>query len=154
MAMDAALKAFPDAKFINTHRDPVSTVPSYCSMEASLYKMGSSEITHEEIGGFWMGRLKSWLDTYMKARAEADDSRFMDIHYKRLLENPTEVGGAVLEFAGIPLSNEIEAGMDDWIEANRREHRAPHLYAMEDFGLNAKKIETAFSDYRDKFFVA
>ncbi len=150
-SMATALKAFPQAKFITTHRDPVATVPSYCSMMHSLYKMGSSEITHEEIGTFWVPRLKRWLDQYMAARSGEDTARFMDIHYKELLDNPTEIGGQVLEFAGIPMSAEIEAGMEDWIEANRREHRAPHKYALEDFGLSADNIDSDFSVYKDKF---
>lgn len=150
-SMATALKAFPNAKIINTHRDPVNTVPSYCSMEASLYKLGSSEITKEEIGAFWSPRLKLWLDNYMEARAQVDESRFMDIHYKRLLENPAEVAGEVLAFAGIPMSSEIEAGMGDWIEANAREHRAPHNYKLEDFGLSAAGIEGDFKTYMTRF---
>jgi len=149
--MATALKAFPEARFITTHRDPVATVPSYCSMMHSLYKMGSSDITHADIGAFWAPRLKLWLDNYMSARESAGQGRFMDIHYKRLLENPTEVGGEVLEFAGIPMSSEIESGMEDWIEANRREHRAPHKYALEDFGLSSYGLENLFSGYRETF---
>jgi len=149
-SMATALKAFPEARFITTHRDPVATVPSYCSMMHSLYKMGSSEISHADIGAFWAPRLKKWLDQYMAARTGQDD-RFMDIHYKRLLDNPTEVGSEVLGFAGIPMSADIEAGMEDWIEANRREHRAPHKYALEDFGLGAEMIAERFSDYTGKF---
>ena len=149
-SMATALKAFPNAKFITTHRDPVATVPSYCSMMHSLYKMGSSEITNEQIGTYWAPRLKRWLDQYMSARA-GQDTRFMDIHYKRLLENPVAVGAAVLEFADIPMSQEIEAGMEGWIEANAREHRAPHKYSLEDFGLCKSGIESLFHSYRDSF---
>jgi len=75
----------------------------------------------------------------------------MNIHYKRLLDNPTEVGGEVLEFAGIPMSGDIEAGMEDWIEANRREHRAPHKYELEDFGLSKTGIRAEYSNYLEKF---
>lgn len=150
-SMATALKAFPEAKFITTHRDPVATVPSYCSMEASLYKMGSSEISHHDIGAFWAPRLKLWLDNYMAARAGSGQGRFLDIHYKRLLDNPTDVGAEVLEFAGIPMSAEIESGMEDWIEANRREHRAPHQYNLDDFALNAAELEASFETYRQAF---
>ncbi|NNE58040.1 MAG: sulfotransferase [Hellea sp.] len=149
--MATALKAFPEAKFITTHRDPVATVPSYCSMEASLYKLGSREISNEDIGRFWAPRLKFWLDNYMSARKREGAGRFMDIHYKRLLENPTELGAEVLEFAGIPMSAAIKTGMAEWIEANRREHRAPHQYTLDDFGLSAETIEAEFAVYRDSF---
>lgn len=147
MALDTVLDVFPDAKIIMTHRDPVSTVPSYCSMEAGLYKMGSESITGPMIGEFWIKRLRDWLTKFMDVRAAAGDDRFLDIHYTDLLNSPTEVGARVLEFSGIPMSETIKAGMSDWIEANRREHRAAHKYALSDFGLTENAIRETYAAY-------
>ena len=151
MALQTVLDIFPNAKIVMTHRDPVSTIPSYCSMEASLYKMGSDEVTNTEIGTYWMTRLKQWLDNFMAVRESADTRRFIDVNYKTLLENPTEEGLRVLEAAGISESPEIKAGMEGWIEANRREHRAAHKYALADFGLNEEDIKSEYSAYRETF---
>jgi len=151
MAMDTVLDAFPDAKIVMTHRDPVTTLPSYCSMETSLYKLGSDDISGEMIGAYWQGRLKQWLDKFMAVRAKAGSERFIDIDYRELTQNAAEQGARVLEFAGIPMSAEIENGMADWIEANRREHRAAHTYTLEDFGLNADEITREYGSYIDAF---
>lgn len=147
MGLQTVLDVFPKAKIVMTHRDPVSTIPSYCSMEASLYKMGSSDISNAEIGIYWMARLKDWLDSFMKVRAEAEQERFIDVNYKALLETPAKEGLRVLGLAGVAESASIKDGMEDWIEANRREHRAAHKYSLEDFGLSEGGIREKYTDY-------
>lgn len=151
MGLGTVLDVFPDAKIVMTHRDPVSTIPSYCSMEASLYKMGSENISHEMIGEYWMARLKDWLDNFMAVRRSAGSARFIDVSYKDLLNSAAEMGAQVLEKTGIPMSADIQNGMEDWIEANRREHRAAHKYTLDDFGLSKDAIETEYKAYRDMF---
>lgn len=151
MGLQTVLDVFPDAKIVMTHRDPVSTIPSYCSMEASLYKMGSTDISNAEIGTYWMARLKEWLDNFIVVRKAAGASRFIDVNYKALLETPAEEGLRVLKAAGIPESLEIKAGMEEWIEANRREHRAAHKYSLQDFGLNADTIRAKYGDYISQY---
>lgn len=147
MGLQTVLDVFPSAKIVMTHRDPVSTIPSYCSMEASLYKMGSHDISNKDIGDYWTKRLKDWLDNFMTVRANADTARFIDVNYKNLLETPVEEGARVLEAAGITMSVEIESGMEDWIEANRREHRAAHKYSLADFGLEEADIREKYRNY-------
>ena len=36
--IDKFLEVFPDSKVIQTHRDPLKTVPSFCSMCANLFE--------------------------------------------------------------------------------------------------------------------
>ena len=151
MGLQTVLEVFPDAKIVMTHRNPVSTIPSYCSMEASLYKMGSSDICNVEIGSYWMKRLKDWLDNFMAVRANADSDRFIDVNYKSLLTASSQEGMRVLSAAGIPMSSEIKTGMEEWIEANRREHRAAHKYSLQDFGLDEDDIRTKYGDYISQY---
>jgi len=151
MGLQTVLDVFPDAKIVMTHRNPVSTIPSYCSMEASLYKMGSTEVSNIEIGAYWMGRLREWLENFMQLRSGAQASRFIDVNYEDLLTSPTEEGLMVLKAAGLPESPEIKDGMQDWIDANRREHRAAHKYNLEDFGLNADVIKANYRDYISEY---
>ena len=151
MGLQTVLEVFPDAKIVMTHRNPVSTIPSYCSMEASLYKMGSTDISNAEIGSYWMKHLKDWLDNFMAVRANADSDRFIDVNYKSLLTASSQEGMRVLSAAGIPMSSEIKTGMEEWIEANRREHRAAHKYSLQDFGLDEDDIRTKYGDYISQY---
>lgn len=151
MGLQTVLDVFPKAKIVMTHRDPVSTLPSYCSMEASLYKLGSDDISNEEIGRYWRARLKEWLDNFMQVRGRADPSSFIDVQYDKLLQNPIDEGLRVLGSADVPIGPEIKNGMEEWIEANRREHRAAHKYSLEDFGLRADGVRKYYQNYITRY---
>ena len=147
LALDAMAQTFPDAKVVMTHRDPVATVPSYASMEYTLYGMSSS-IDRESVGRFWEGRLAELLTMFMAARREVGADRFIDVLYTDLTRDPIAVGKRVLAETGMAATPEVVAGMEEWVEANRREDRAPHRYTLEDFGLDKARIERDFADYR------
>ncbi|MES2497963.1 MAG: sulfotransferase [Pseudomonadota bacterium] len=147
MALDGVLETFPEAKIVMTHRDPVQTVPSYCSMMTTLYHMAST-VDREKIGAFWSKRLAELLDLFMSVRAKAGPDSFIDVRYTDTTTKPVEEGKRVLTEAGIEITPEIVAGMAEWVEANKREGRAPHLYALEDFGLTREQVEADFADYR------
>lgn len=151
LALDAVIKVFPEAKIVMTHRDPVATVPSYCSMEHSLYQMVSDRVDPASVAAFWVPRLAELLDRFMAVRGEVAGQNFVDVRYADLLENPIGEGTRVLEAAGIAVTDAVRAGMAEWIEANKREDRAPHKYALEDFGLVRSDVEQRFAAYRAAF---
>lgn len=151
MALDAALEIFPRAKIVMTHRDPVATVPSYASMEAVLYAMGGAEVAKRDVARFWEARLAELLGLFMQARDAAGPARFIDVLYPDLTARPLAEGERVLREAGVAVSPEMIAGMEQWIEANRREDRAPHRYTPEEFGLEEAEIKQRFAAYRARF---
>jgi hypothetical protein len=151
MGLEAALKTFPGAKIVMTHRDPVSTVPSYASMEATLYQMGGSSVDRQSVGKFWAGRLHELLSEFMRVREHAPAERFVDVPYTALTSQPIEEGKRVLEAAGVAVTPEMIASMHEWSEANRREDRAPHKYTLEEFGLDKAALEESFAFYRERF---
>lgn len=151
MAMDAVLETFPGARIVMTHRDPLATVPSYASMETVLYHMGGSSIDKESVARFWVERLRELLGEFMRVRDQAGPERFIDVPYTSLTATPIEEGKRVLKAAGVAVTLEIVAGMNEWVEANRREDRAPHKYTMEEFGLDRQSVEASFAFYRERF---
>lgn len=150
MAIDAVAETFPDALIVMTHRDPLSTVPSYASMMQTLYRM-SAEADPVAIGAFWEKRLAELLGMFMRAREALGDDRFCDVRYTDLLREPIEQGRRVLARAGVEVTPAVIEGMAEWIEANRREDRAPHRYTLEDFALDRDEIERDFAAYRARF---
>lgn len=151
MALDAVIEVFPEAKIVMTHRDPVATVPSYCSMEHSLYQMASDSIDRESVAGFWVDRLADLLKRFMVVREQVNGRNFIDVRYPDLLSDPIGQGTRVLEGAGITVTPEIRAGMEEWVEHNKREDRAPHKYTLQDFGLDKADVERRFESYRAAF---
>lgn len=151
MGLDGVIEVFPEAKIVMTHRDPVQTVPSYASMMFNLYGMVSDTVTKEEVGAVWIDRLAELLNTFVAERDKVNGRNFIDVLYTEQLAEPVKVGRHVLEQAGVVVTPEIEAGMAEWIEANKREDRAPHKYSLEDFGLSREQVEEKFRTYGKAF---
>ena len=151
MALPAVIETFPSATIVMTHRDPAEIVPSYCSMEETLYKLGSNAITPPMVADFWAPRLKALLDEFMSARRANPQTRFIDIRYTDLLKAPIRTGEHVLAAAGVAVTPAVREGMAEWIEANKREDRAAHAYSAEAFGLSATDIHGLFADYIEGF---
>jgi hypothetical protein len=151
MSLGTVVKYFPMAKIIMTHRDPVSTVPSYCSMESALYKMNTDAISDFEIGNYWLDRLSEWLNNFIEVRNSISDDRFIDINYLDLVEAPEKIGAQVLE--SIHVNDDIltKEMMENWINANKRENRQKHNYKLSDYGLTSESISNKFKDYIKKY---
>ena len=151
MSLGAVIKYFPMAKIIMTHRDPVSTVPSYCSMESALYKMNTNAISDFEIGNYWLDRLSEWLNNFIEVRNSIPDDRFIDINYSDLVEAPEKIGAQVLK--SIHVNDDIltKEMMENWINANKRENRQKHNYKLSDYGLTSESISNKFKDYIKKY---
>lgn len=151
-ATSAALKAFPDATFIMTHRDPVRAIPSYCSMVSSLYRMSSDHVDMKAIGLHWQHRWSSALRQLYDLRAgdPAVNARFLDLQYDEIVADPLAQVRKVYARANLDFTPEEEAIMRQSLKDNARDNRPPHQYALENFGLSEEGLKEAFAFYRQK----
>lgn len=149
---ELAAKAFPDALLIMTHRDPLEIVPSYVSMEATLYKLGAT-LDDAQVGAFWSARLVEWMRRFEGARARIGEERFVDIDYRAVGREPLQQARAVLDRMGIPTGPEVDAALDEFMAGNKREQRPLHAYSLERFQLDADAIAEAFADYRARYIL-
>lgn len=147
---EAAAKAFPQAQLIMTHRDPMDIVPSYVSMEASLYKL-TATISDEEVGAFWSRRLADWMNRFEEARERIGNDRFIDIDYRAVTREPMAQALRVLDVMGIEDGPEREAALTEFLAGNKREQRPAHDYSLERFGLDADWIAQQFATYRARY---
>ena len=147
---EVAAKAFPDAVLIMTHRDPLEVVPSYVSMEAALYKLGST-VAERDVGAFWFGRLVTWMNRFEAARAAIGEHRFIDIDYREVARQPLLQATRVLDRLGLPVDSSVEAALAEFLAGNKREQRPNHEYSLDRFGLDEAEIAAAFAAYRARY---
>lgn len=151
--LDTLFKVFPETTVITTHRDPLSTVPSYCSMVNSLIHMNSDNVDDIEFGRFTEKRWAGFLERYEAARQRIGPHRFVDIKYEDLVKAPLDQARPVLAKLGVAMTPEVEEGMKEWLEENARDKRAPHHYTLEQFGLSEPELEKDFKSYRERFIL-
>jgi len=148
--IDTLFKVFPGAFVIQTHRDPLETVPSAASMNTALWNLMSDDADAHEAGRQWSERLAWGTQRSMDSRDRLPKDRFADIWFQDALADPiAEIERAYQTF-GIEMIPEARAGMEQWRLDNRRDKRPKHDYVLEDYGLSEEGIARDFGPYRER----
>jgi hypothetical protein len=143
------LETYPDACFIQTHRDPVKVLPSVCSLVTgwrSLYEGGADA---KAIGAWQVEFYADMMETMLGARAKADPARFFDIPFRDMITDPVAAIARAYDHFGFALSAEGERRMRDWHRTNPQHKHGGHKYTLEQFGLVEGAIRERFARYTE-----
>ncbi|MDP3859465.1 MAG: sulfotransferase [Stagnimonas sp.] len=150
LRMGLLLKLFPGAKIIQTHRDPVDTIPSIASMIHTLWSIYGAAPDAKAAGREWNDLMVKAFHHTMAVR-EQNPAPFFDVRFIDTVKQPFAVVQAIYGFLGMTLTPQAEQAMRAWMEKNSRDSRAAHDYKPEDFGLSVEQLKRDFADYRKKY---
>lgn len=149
--LDELLRVFPDARLVQTHRDPIRTLPSIASMYASLWRLATDAVDEHEIGRQCLERYAWALNRCLAARRRLPPQRVLDVAYADVVRDPLGTVDRIYTFAGRELSPAAEAAMRRFTREHARDKRPSHAYSLERFGYTAEGIAKPFADYRARF---
>ena len=149
--LDTLLEVFPGARVIWTHRDPATTVGSFCSMIAHGRGVFSDEIDPHEIGVSWGDKIARLLERGMDARERAPAGTFHDVRYEDLVADPMAEVRRIYAFLGESLPLHVERRMQATLEASPQHRHGVHRYRLADFGLREDALHQRFARYRARF---
>jgi hypothetical protein len=149
--MPLLFRMFPDATVIQTHRDPLQSIPSICSMCFWLWKLGSDDPDPKVTGRHWNAKWADALQRCLDYRDAGHEDRFIDIWYLDSLRDPIGVVRRIYGAIGRELTPIAEDKMRRWTGDNAREKRAPHEYTLEQFGLSEASIARDYRAYRERY---
>ncbi len=147
--IDKMISVFPDAKIIQTHRDPVKTVPSFCSMCANLFEPLTTNFDKVFIGKHWSNKLTRALNHCMNISEQHPDN-FLDLEFLNMIKDPIDEMKKIYEFIGEPFGEKTEVAMEAWREENKHEMGA-HKYSLEEYDLTESQINNNFAKYQQKY---
>jgi hypothetical protein len=152
LRMDLLLREFPGVQVIQTHRDPLHTIPSIASFIDTLWRIYSADVDATAAGRSWSARMARGLAHTARVRATAAPEQFLDVHFADTVKQPLEVVRRVYQFIGWTPSPAAEAAMRAWLAQDEQSHAAggAHDYTPEQFGLSAEQLRRDFADYRQR----
>jgi hypothetical protein len=153
-AMPTLFKVFPDAKVIQTHRDPLQTIPSMGSFAHTIWGVYSDHADPRQAGQLWSAKFAAGMRSSMQYRDSVSADQFLDVWYLDAVTKPMEVARTVYPFIGMTLTPDVEARMEEWMGVSRRDRRAAHEYSLEKMGLTQGQLEQDFADYRQRYILA
>jgi hypothetical protein len=148
LRMDALLRVFPGVQVIQTHRDPVQSIPSIASFIDTLWRIYSNDADPHAAGREWSELMARALKHTMQVRASAPADQFLDVQFRDTVQRPMEVVERVYEFIGWPLTREVRKSMEKWLVEDEKSHQGGHEYTPEQFGLSPDQIKQDFAAYR------
>lgn len=150
-------RVFPDARVVQTHRDPLSAVPSAASMYSTLWRITSDAVDLAAVGRQCRDRLELDLGRFLAHRAEREreaPNAFFDVWFEDMERDPITPIERLYAWLGTPWLSETRAALEQWLVDNAREKRPPHRYGFETFGLSREDLERCFADYRERFILS
>ena len=148
----ALLKVFPDATFVQTHRDPCTALGSVASMISYVARFNTKRPDPVRIGRSLNDLLEELLRRSIEQRPEHSE-RFVDVLFSDLVRDPFTQIRKIYEAAGRELSEHTQSAMQDYLRTNPAGRHGKHVYDLADFGLDHADRRRAFSFYSERFNV-
>lgn len=147
------LETYPDACFVQCHRDPSKVLPSLCSLVAGWRSIYEGAVDRREIARSQTELWAAGMEHGMEVRGEVDPSRFLDLHFRDVLADPLAAVRRIYAHFDVPLTEEADCRFRAWKQENPRGKYGEHRYAAEDFGTTEEAINDRFAAYISHFCV-
>ncbi|GJF33913.1 hypothetical protein KNE206_66130 [Kitasatospora sp. NE20-6] len=152
--LDDLVQAYPDARFIHLHRDPVEVVGSTASLCRTLRGARSDDVDLAEIGDQWFTRITGLSQQLADDRDGLIAGRpVLDLPYGQLVGDPQDAMRRICAFLGVPYTAGFAAAVDDHLGWRPAAKHGRHVYSLEEFGLSAEAVTRATEAYRRRFGV-
>ena len=141
------LSTYPNAKFINIHRNPHESVGSFCSLTKNIRSAFTTNVDSKEIGNmlldFWQHNLNRGIIEKQKLLPE----QVADISYSNFIKDPLNIIKNVYAKLGIDMNIETENKMKQYLINQSNIRKQQHTYSLNEFGLSDEKVNHHFKNY-------
>ncbi|MEL6389994.1 MAG: sulfotransferase [Bacteroidota bacterium] len=148
--LDTFTSIFPDVHIVQTHRTPVQTLGSFCSMVEEGRKVFQPNIDREQIGAHWL-RKNQRLIQHCQSFKEKRPDMFTDISYSALIEDPIQVVKQIYDRLGLMWTEQHTTQALSYCQKHKKNKYGKHVYNLEKYGLSKAQVEYAFSDYLNNY---
>jgi hypothetical protein len=146
-ALDALVEAYPNAKFLWSHRDPAKVMASVCSLIQYVRSWSSDRNDAKELG---VEQVESWVEGVNRAmdfRTRQGDERFADVSFADLQTDPVRTLQDSYESLGLTFTDATLHSVTRWAQGHRPGSRGSHEYDLADYGLTPEGVRERFADY-------
>jgi len=148
--MPTLFSVFPDTHVIQTHRDPLQTIPSMGSFAFTLWQLFSDDADPRAAGCRWSAKFARGMRSAMEFRASMPGRLFLDVWYLDAVARSMEVVDRVYPFLGMALDPQTRQRMNAWLAGSSRDKRPSHDYSAASLGLSDEQLARDFAEYRQR----
>ncbi len=144
-------ETFPDAVFVATHRNPLSTLPSAASTMENFLRAYSDRDFKVSIKQMVMRALAAGADGFMAWRAERSFPTILDVSYSELTSDSGRVVARIYEHAGLAKTEAADRAIAEWEARNTQHKMGVHEYTAAKYSMDPKAIESVLTGYIESY---
>lgn len=151
--LDLLFAVFPDAKVIQTHRDPAKAVPSLVALLMQMHPL-MEEGRADQRGEIMMRReVAKWANAVHKCDKVRKDhpGKVLDIIHGDFHREPMQVLDRIYEFIGMDIPDDTRAALAQRIEEKPELQHGVHRYSITDYGMTEEEAREPFGEYIERF---
>jgi hypothetical protein len=151
--MRQLFEAYPDARVIWTHRDPVQVIASRIVLSGQIAEgMSGRPIDWKH---YARTHLEAASASYLNAFNDPilDDPRIHHVRFKDLVANPISVLRDFYNRCDLPFDDRTEQAMNDYLKNNKSDRHGKFRYSTDIIGADIGVLNETFAPYRERFGV-
>ena len=142
-ALDALVEAYPNARFLWSHRDPTKVLGSVCSLihytrSWSSDRDDSVELGAEQLNHWWVA-----VERAMEFRERMGDDRFADVSFADLQTDPVAALAKRPDRIGLRFDDRSRASVAGWAGTHEPGAHGTHTYRAVRFRTRARSDQRA-----------
>ncbi|NND66081.1 MAG: sulfotransferase, partial [Halioglobus sp.] len=147
------LDEYPDARFVQTHRDPLRMLASLTSLMTHLRKMASDEVDAGQIAREWAEWNALGLNESAAFRASGRiaSDRVVDVDFHEFMQSPLAELRRIYDSLGLELTEPVAARMADYLAVHNDQQHGAHRYTFADTGLDRDSERERVAPYQQYF---
>jgi hypothetical protein len=151
--LDLLFAVFPDARVIQTHRDPAKAVPSLVSLLMQLHPLIEEGRADQRAEIMLRREVAKWASATRKTEAVrlSHSDQVLDVVHADFHADPMAVLERIYRFIGWDIPDHVRAGFAQRIEEKPELSRGIHRYSIADFGMTEEEAREPFGDYVQRY---
>jgi hypothetical protein len=146
----ALFEAYPDARIVWTHRDPVQVIASRIVLVGELEEGLVGHVDWKAVAAYYLALSRASIRASLDSPF-LDDPRVHHVRYPDFVADPVATIRGFYEKCEVPFTPEAEAAMRDWLSVNKSDRYGRFEYSTEVVGENLEALHAEFAPYRERF---
>ena len=145
--LDAVDAAFPDARYVMTHRDPTDVILSVADLYADIIGSFTDQMDRPYIGRLNVEHWSLGMDRALEFRANRAEKRFYDIDFRAIKADPIGEVTGLYGWLAEPVTDEFEQRMQGWWTQAATEREPSSRADPVEFGIDFDVVRPRFARY-------
>ncbi len=150
-SIDALDAVYPDARFVMTHREITSVLPSLCALKEALSTPLTLALDRSALGRHEQRLWREALERLVAFRDAGREDRFFDMSFAEMQGDPVGAMEGLYRELGDELAPDARIQMARWWEESSKERRQGKRPDPADYGLDPATLRREFAFYDDRF---